>query len=61
MKSIVTAEKRVRTKGASEMIVKRRLGILQELMDVYSLKLRIDFVKKSWLGVSQKEEDEAEL
>ena len=74
IKSIVTAEKGVRTKGASEMIVKRRLGILQELMDECSLKLRVDFVpseknkadvltrvKKAWLEVPQEEEVEAEL
>ena len=74
MKSIVTAEKLVRTKGDSEMIMKRRLGILQELMDVCSLKLRANFVpseknkadvltrvKKAWLGVPQEEEEEVEL
>ncbi|KAK3888319.1 hypothetical protein Pcinc_007609 [Petrolisthes cinctipes] len=70
MKSLLTPEKRVRTKGASEMIVKRRLGILQELMDVCSLKLCVYFVpseknkadvKKGWLGVPQEEEDEAKL
>lgn len=64
LKSVVTEEKRVRTKGASEMIVKRRLGILRELKDVYGLKLCVVFVpseknkadaltrvKKAWLGV----------
>ena len=74
MKSIVTAEKRVGTKRASEMIVKRWLGILQKLMDGCSLKLCVDFVpseknkadvltrvKKAWLRVPQEEEDEAEL
>ena len=40
----MTAKKQVRTKGTSEMIVKRQLGILQELMDVCSLKLCVDFV-----------------
>ena len=71
MKSVVTAEKRVRTKGASEMVVKRRLGILRELMDVCSLKLCVTFVpseknkadaltrvKKAWLGMSRDNEDE---
>ena len=61
-------------KGASEMIVKWRLGILQELMDLCSLKLCVDFVpseknkadvltrvKKAWLWVPQEEEDEADL
>ena len=43
MKSIVIAEKRVCTKEASEMIVKRRLGMLQ-LMDGFSLKLRVNAV-----------------
>ncbi|KAK3892373.1 hypothetical protein Pcinc_003743 [Petrolisthes cinctipes] len=74
MKSLLTPEKRVGTKGASEMIVKWRLGILYELMDVCSLKLCVYFVpseknkadvltsvKKGWLGVPQEEEDEAKL
>ncbi|XP_076031925.1 uncharacterized protein LOC143019828 [Oratosquilla oratoria] len=33
MNSVLTAEKRVRTKGAAEILVKRRLGILRELID----------------------------
>lgn len=73
LRSLLSAEKRIRTKGASEMIVKRRLGILQELMEVCDLKLNAVFVpseknkadaltrvKKAWLGVP-KEENEAEL
>lgn len=72
LRSLLSAEKRIRTKGASEMIVKRRLGILQELMEVCDLKLNAVFVpseknkadaltrvKKAWLGVP-KEENEAE-
>ena len=56
------------------MIMKQRLEILQKLMDVCSLKLRVDFVpseknkadvltrvKKAWLGVPHEEEEEAEL
>lgn len=72
LKSVTTAERRVRTKGASEMIVKRRLGILQELIDECGLKLYAVFVpseknkadaltrvKRAWLGVLQEEETEA--
>lgn len=74
LRSILTAEKRIRTKGASEMIVRRRLGILQELMEVCSLKLNVVFVpseknkadaltrvKKAWLGVSKEESNETVL
>ena len=74
LRSVLSAEKRIRTKGASEMIVKRRLGILQELIEVCNLKLNAVFVpseknkadpltrvKKAWLGVPKEEENETEL
>lgn len=59
---MLTGEKRIRTKGAAEMIVKRRLGILKDLIEEFDLKIRINLVptlknkadvltrvKKSWL------------
>lgn len=74
LKSISSAENRVRTKGASEIIVKRRLGILQELMEVCSLKLTAVFVpseknkadgltrvKRAWLGMPKEKGNETEL
>ena len=74
LKSLLSAEKRIRTKGASEMIVKRRLGILQELMEVCNLKLNVVFipseknkadaltrVKKAWLGAPKEEANGTEL
>ena len=35
--SVITAEKRVRTKGAAEMIIKRRLGTLRNLIEEFDL------------------------
>lgn len=70
MKATLSAEKRIRTKGAAEMIVKRRLGILKELVDVCGLKLcavlvpseknkadTLTRVKKAWLKATQEEEE----
>ncbi|XP_076049389.1 uncharacterized protein LOC143030071 [Oratosquilla oratoria] len=61
MSSVLTAEKKVRTKGAAEILVKRRLGILRELIDEFGMKIRVrkvsseankadalTRVKKSW-------------
>ena len=65
----LTEEKRIRTKGAAEMIVKRRLGILKNLIEEFDLKVTVSYVptsknkadvltrvKRHWLPV----EDEAE-
>ena len=56
----------MRTKRAAEIIIKQRLGNLQELVQEYRLHLQVNFVppmknkadilirvKKSWLSVMQ--------
>ncbi|XP_076049728.1 uncharacterized protein LOC143030464 [Oratosquilla oratoria] len=66
MNSVLTAEKRVRTKGAAEVFVKRRLGILRKLIDEFGKKIRVSEmlsgmnkadaltkVKKSWQKVKE--------
>ncbi|XP_076036529.1 uncharacterized protein LOC143022271 [Oratosquilla oratoria] len=73
MNSVLTAEKRVRTKGAAEILVKRHLGILRELIDEFGMKIRVrevssetnkadalTRVKKSWLKAKE-EQDEKKL
>ena len=40
----ITEEKKIKTKGAAEIIVKRRLGILRNLIDELGLKLEIILV-----------------
>ena len=40
----LSEEKRIRTKGASEMIVKRRLGVLKNLIGEFKLKVTISLV-----------------
>ncbi|XP_014789427.1 uncharacterized protein LOC106883070 [Octopus bimaculoides] len=42
--TVITREKRVRTKGAAEVLVKRRLGVLGELIAEFGLKLNVVFV-----------------
>ena len=62
IKSEVTGDKRVKTKGAAEMLVKRRLGTLGDLLKEFNLKLTVTLVssqknkadaltrvKKNWL------------
>ncbi|XP_076068433.1 uncharacterized protein LOC143040875 [Oratosquilla oratoria] len=73
MNSVLTAEKRARTKGTAEILVKRRLGILRELIDEFGMKIRVrevssetnkadalTRVKKSWLKAKE-EQDEKKL
>ncbi|GAB1600005.1 hypothetical protein Ahia01_000278000, partial [Argonauta hians] len=68
VRSTVTMESRVRTKGAAEMLIKRRLGILSELVTEFGLSLRVTFVpsernkadaltrvRKSWLDTAARE------
>lgn len=43
----LTEEKKIRTKGAAEMIVKRRLGTLKNLIDEFDLKIKIVYVPTS--------------
>ena len=70
VKLILTEERRVKTKGAAEMLVKRRLGILKNLIEEFNLRINIHLVptlknkadiltrvKKSWL---LREEDDCE-
>lgn len=40
-------EKRIRTKGAAEMIVKRRLGTLRNLIDEFGLRVTVSYVSTS--------------
>ncbi|KAF2353137.1 Reverse transcriptase domain [Trinorchestia longiramus] len=62
LQSVVSAEKRLHTKGAAEMLIKRRLGNLREMMIEFGLKIQISLmptdknkadvltrVKKRWL------------
>ncbi|XP_068240133.1 uncharacterized protein [Palaemon carinicauda] len=68
LKFIVSAEKRVHTKGAAEMIIKRRLGTLKELITEFGLNIVVQMVpseknkadiltrvKKNWLVSSKVE------
>lgn len=41
LKSVVTVENRVWTKGASEMIVNSCLGTLKEMFEEYGVKYRV--------------------
>lgn len=74
MKTVITEDRRVRTKGAAEMIVKRRLGTLRELIDEYSLRLTVTLVpsaknkadmltrvKKQWLATDPGSENVTEV
>ncbi|XP_076056330.1 uncharacterized protein LOC143034280 [Oratosquilla oratoria] len=71
MNSMLTAERRIRMVGAAEVIVKRRLGILGELIDEFSVKVivtqvpsgvnkadALTRVKKSWLRVPEEQDEE---
>ena len=62
LKTVVSEEKRVHTKGAAEMIIKRRLGNLKELISEFGLNITVQLVsseknkadvltrvKKGWL------------
>lgn len=66
LKTVISAEKRVQTKGAAEMLVKRRLGNLKELITEFGLDIVVQLVpteknkadiltrvKKSWLAGSE--------
>ncbi|KAG1682630.1 Gamma-aminobutyric acid type B receptor subunit 1 [Nymphon striatum] len=44
VRSVIDGERRIRTKGTSEMIIMRRLGILRELIDEFQLELSISHV-----------------
>ena len=62
----LTEERRIKTRGAAEMIVKRRLGVLRNLIDEFELKITISQVptsknkadeltrvKKEWLATEK--------
>ena len=68
VKVALAEERRIRTKGTAEMIIKRRLGILKNLSEGFNLRIANNFVptmknkadvltrvKKGWLAT--KEED----
>ncbi|XP_076043782.1 uncharacterized protein LOC143026883 [Oratosquilla oratoria] len=74
MNSVLMVEKRVSTKGAAEVLVKRRLGILRELIDEFGMKIRVTEVlsginkadaltrvKKSWLKVKEEHDEKFEV
>ncbi|KAF2348572.1 Integrase catalytic core [Trinorchestia longiramus] len=44
LQSVVSTEKRVHTKGAAEILIKRRLGNLREMMIEFGLKIQISLV-----------------
>ena len=63
----INNDKRIKTKGASEMIIKRRLGILKDLLKEFSVTLHVTFVPtqknkadsltrvcKEWLSLEKK-------
>lgn len=69
LKSVLSSDRRVHTKGASEMIIKRRLGNFKELVDEFGLDILISFtpsfqnkadeltrVPKKWLVREEKVE-----
>lgn len=45
IQSIITGDKKVKVHGLSEMLVKRRLLLLQELIENYELKVSINYIK----------------
>ena len=69
VKTTMTEEKRVKSKGAAEMLVKRRLGVLKSMIEELGLSIRVQFVKsecnkadvltrvkKGWLNQTDEEE-----
>ena len=45
--SVLTGERKARTHGMSEMLVKRRLGLLRELCSEYGLKVTCELVSSN--------------
>lgn len=69
IKTVLSEERRVQSKGASELLVKRRLGILKSLIEEFHLQVNITLVptsknladvltrvKKEWLTKSEVDE-----
>ena len=44
IESIVSGDKRIKVKGISEALVRRRLGMIQQIMSEYKLKLKMTLV-----------------
>ena len=44
VKTVISNDKRVRTKGASEMVIKRRVGLLRDLLNEFDVTLHGTFV-----------------
>ena len=70
IKMTISEEKRVKTKGAAEMLVKRRLGVLKGLIEELNLSVNVQFVnsgcnkadiltrvKRGWLHNPEEEDD----
>ena len=74
LKITMTGERRVKTKGAAEILVKRRLGIFKSLIDELQLRVEVRLVKssenkadvltrvwKKWLVNTSEQEDTASM
>ena len=48
---MLTEEKRIKTKGTAEILVKRRLGVLKDLIEDLQLGLMITLVPSEWSKV----------
>ena len=44
MTSVIDKRNRVRTKGAAEMLVKRRLGMISDIITKYGLNVKVRIV-----------------
>ena len=44
VKTVISNDKRVRTKGASEMVIKLRLGLLRDLLNEFDVTLHATFI-----------------
>jgi transposase InsO family protein/ribonuclease HI len=66
LRAVLTDDHRVKTHGSAEMLIKRRLGVFDELVSEYDLSVTVSFtrsetnradaltrVKRSWLGAAR--------
>ena len=71
LKNMLSAERRIQTRGASEMVIKRRLGTFKNVVEEFGLNVTITLVpttknradvltrvRKSWLNSRQESSDE---
>jgi len=47
LKLVLSGEKRVKTKGAAEILIRRRLGVLKDLVSEIGLRIQVEFVKSA--------------